>query len=447
MKKIVFTTLFLVGALLTNAQYNSLGLYNPHFTFNKAEFIPSKLGTNKSRVEFRALPNAFVYAGNSLMPINDILYPTTSGIDKAINEANNSSRFGAAGEIPFLAISYRVGKTKELMTFSFSNKTRVLANTVLGDNLLKLIWNGNKQFEGQTVDLGKFRANSFAATQINLGWAMPIEIGSKTLRIGSNLKYLLGVAGASISETTPKLTTETGGKSVAFSNLDYRADMADPDENNTFLGSGFAIDLSATYSFTDEINASLAILDIGSIGFSENTKSYSGNGNFTFEGLVIDNIFNDYTIDLDSVLRADVNTEGDSHQTFSVGLPTRLVAHVEKNITNGEAYTKHGIYLTYIQGFNNNAGTTTKPYFAAGYSYSLNDILNVGSTANYGGYSGFGLGMFMSVKAGPFRIGAGSNSGLSYLLFPRSAKSVDFSFMTTWSIGKGTTKISAPSIN
>lgn len=438
--------LLLVGASTTNAQYNSLGLYNPHFTFNKAEFIPSKLGDNQSKVEFRIIPNAYVYGANSLLSIKTLMYPTTSGIDKAVDNANDYTILGAGVEIPGMAISYKLGKTKELMTFALSNKTRALANVLLDDNFLKLVWNGNKQFEGKTIGLNKFGASSIAATEIGLGWAMPLNVGPLKMRVGANLKYLLAFGGGYVPESSATMETATDGRYITLKNLSYEANVAYLDDENTFTGNGFAMDLSTTLDFGKDINASVAVLDIGSLTFDKNTYSYSGGGDVTIEGVVLDDIFEDNTFKIDSAILAGFNSKKDSGKTFSMGMPTRLVVHLEKKILKGD-YVKHGIYLTYIQGFNNISGATTKPYFAAGYSYSLKNILNVGPTVNYGGYGGFGLGAFLSAKVGPLRIGVGSNAGLSYLMLPSATKSVDFSFMTTWCIGAKKEKDDAPSID
>ena len=454
MKKIILISFLLIGAIVAQGQYNSLGLYNPHFTFNKAELLPSKLGTNKSKVEFRVLPNAYIYAGNSLMAIDHILYPNTKKIDDAINGLDGDAIFGSSLEVPSLAFSYKFGKTEELFTMSLSNKTRVLANATIGDNFLKLLWNGNKQFEGQTIDLGNFRFNTLAATEIDLGAAIPFSIGENLdLRAGITLKYLLGMTGSSLEETSATLETAEGGKYINLDNLNYSASFSEIDGESTFSGKGFGVDLGVTLVVKEkDISASVALLDIGSVNFSGNTKTYLGSANFNFEGVIVDNVFNIDNVQPDSVFVEGIKGDSIIGESFSVSLPTRLVIQVEKNIMskagkNSKEYIKHGIYLTYIQGLKNTAGSTKRSYFSGGYSYSLKNILNVGPTINYGGYSGFGLGMFLSVKAGPFRIGGGTNTGLSYLLFPGSAKGVDFSFMTSWSIGSKKEKKSAPSIN
>ena len=152
----------------------------------------------------------------------------------------------------------------------------------------------------------------------------------------------------------------------------------------------------------------------------------------SFEGVVLDNILNDFVIDLDDAIEDEFVLKEDSNQTFVIPLPTRIVVHAEKHfsstrVKNKETYNKHSIYLTYIQGLDNTAGRTTKPYVAGGYAYSLKNILNIGPTLNYGGYGGLGMGMFLSAKAGAFKIGFGTNTGLLYLL-GWNAKSVDFSF-------------------
>jgi hypothetical protein len=249
---------------------------------------------------------------------------------------------------------------------------------------------------------------------------MPLELSSIKMRVGANLKYLKAFSGMYIPETSATMETASEGRYISLQNLNYQVDVATLDDENLFTGKGFAMDLSASMSF-GSITASVAVLDIGSLSFDKNTHSYGGG------------------VELDSLFLSDLNSNVDSGKIFTMGMPTRLVVHLEKNVLNGD-YIKHGMYLTYIQGFNNIAGATTKPYIAAGYSYSLKNIINVGPTVNYGGYAGFGLGMFLSTKIGPLRMGAGTNAGLSYLLMPGSTKSVDFSFMTSWAIGGGEAK-------
>jgi len=454
MKKIVFAIVFLTNALFVKAQYNSLDLYNPHFSFNKSSLIPSKLGLNTARFEMRIIPNVYAYQANTLMSIKDIMYPSTQAIGDALGGIDQSQIIAFGAEIPGLAFSYKINKDKkELLTLSLSNKTRVLNNTLLGANLLRLLWDGNKQFEGQTVELGNIGASAIGATEIALGWAMPFVIAEKyKIRAGASFKYFLSPGGGYLPETNSNFTTTSGGKSISLSDVNYIVQTSTADENTLFPGKGMGMDLSVSMDFMEDFTASLAVLDIGSITYSANTYSFQYAGEIYYQGIEDDNIFiNDETKEY-SIIDTDNWITEDSNQTFSISLPTRMVVQVEKNIMsetnkNEREYIKHGMYFTYIQGFSNVAGTTNRPYFSGGYSYSLDGILNVGPTMNYGGYAGFGLGMFLSVKVGAFRIGAGSNTVLSYLIMPGMTKSVDASFMTCWSIGNGKVKKTSASID
>lgn len=453
MKQLFLIWFLIVGLVSVNAQYNSIGLYNPHFTFNKAELIPSKLGTNSSTFEMRVLPNAYLYLGNTFIPIRDIMYPSSSKFEAAVNKVDDYEIFDSGLEVPFLAFSYKINKNnKELLTLSLSNKTRVIGNTIVGGNIIKLLWHGNKQFEGQTIDLGGIGFSFFTISEFSLGWAMPLVVADKLkLRVGANFKYLISSAGGYLSKTNSSFETGIDGKYLNFNDLNYTANISYLNDKNYFPGRGFAVDISTTVEVGKEMFVSAAVLDLGSVTFKNNTSSFYKIGNLTFEGIVLENLFDGKNVRADSAFKENLKGQIDSNQTFSIPMPTRLVFQLEKNISSsvtgkGVEYIKHGIYLTYIQGLNNISGTTTKPYFSAGYSYSFKNIINVGPTVNYGGVGGFGMGMFLSCKIGHFRIGAGSNTGLSYLIIPSVTKSLDVSFMTTWAFGNISQVKSSPSI-
>ena len=179
MRKLLLILGCIITATSINAQYNTNGLYNNHFTFDKAAFIPSKLGDNNARFEMRILPNTYLYAGNTFMSIDDILYPTTSRINEIVDDASDANRIGVGTEAPWFAFSYKIkSNDKELLTVGLTSKARAFSNTSLGGNMLRLLWRGNKQFAGQTVDLGKFELNAFAATEIGLTLAVPFKIGN-----------------------------------------------------------------------------------------------------------------------------------------------------------------------------------------------------------------------------------------------------------------------------
>ena len=210
------------------------------------------------------------------MGIDDLLYPEVDAIDKAIDEADESSIFGSSVEIPFLAFSYKIMQTDhELMTLSLSSKTRFLSSTILGANFLKLLWNGNKQFEGRTVDLGEFGLSTFGSSEIALGWAMPVTIGENLkVRLGSSFKYLVSGGGAYLPRSNARLTTGEGGKFIAISNLNNQLDVSLLEEDALFTGNGLALDLSATVALDDNVKVSFAVLDLGRLNFSDKTNSF-----------------------------------------------------------------------------------------------------------------------------------------------------------------------------
>lgn len=445
MKKISLLLLlsFSIAGSKLYAQYNTMNLYDQHFNFFGGDLLPSKLGDDYSSIQVKILPSLYGYAGNSFMGIDNILYPSTEKINDAIDNVGDFALIGAGAEIPSLSFGYKVKKDgDELMSLALKTNTRLFSNLLIGGNFLGLLWRGNKQFEGQEVSLGKFGASAYHVSQVSLGWAMPLQLSDENfdLRVGANLKYLFSAGAFHMDEVSPTLSTGEDGRSISISNLSGTFQYASPAENgNTFPGKGFGIDLGATVKHKDSYVASISVLDIGKLNYKGNTESQTFSGSFSFDGVYIEDIFSESPeLELDSIFNFE--TTEDSGQTFSLSLPTRLVVQLEKNIGSstkkkGRRFIQHGVYLTYIQGFNNVAGTTTRPFFSAGYSYSLNYNLNVGPVLNYGGYGKFGMGAFASVRAGSYRVGIGTNSGLSYLLSPNTTGGVDVSFMALYAFG------------
>ncbi|MBL0309118.1 MAG: hypothetical protein IPP77_05415 [Bacteroidetes bacterium] len=78
-------------------------------------------------------------------------------------------------------------------------------------------------------------------------------------------------------------------------------------------------------------------------------------------------------------------------------------------------YFQHHVYLTYIQGLQNAYSATKTPAFSLGYMYSLKNVLNLGINMGFLGYNKFSIGPFLSIKAGVFVIGFGSDNLLPFI--------------------------------
>ena len=449
MKKLLVINLITLFTIrMANAQNDMTVLYDQHFSHRGAKYIPAKLGMDYSNIYLNTplLASVYGYGNNSMFGINAVLKPTEERIDRAVDNTKDFGIVGAGVESDLFAFAYKLKKEdeSEFMNFSFDVSNKIGANFLVGGNLLKLAWNGNKQFEGQDVQLGPLAVNASVNTYYTLGWSMPLpEIkfipDDYKFRVGARLKYVNSIMGLYMPRTEATMSTAAGGRRIAINDLNYQLNHTYFDQNNPLKskGNGYGADLSVHADIKDDFAASLSLIDLGRVKYKNNTVQYAYEGDFVYEGVRLKNIFVAPEIDADSAILGELRADRDSGSVFKMPLPARLVLQGEYIIdgkTNGKKrpFNEQTIYFTYIQGFNNTPGATTKPFFSLGYMYSLNYVLNAGTTLNYGGYGRFGMGLITSVRLGPWRFGVGSSNALSFLVMRENASGLDASFNVNW---------------
>ncbi len=436
----IIVLFFLV--LSAKAQNNLPVFYDQHWTLHSSKYIPSKLGDDYGTFN-ATIMNPYAYLSNSGFDLDNLGKMDNAKLDKAISQMDATNIFGVGADIDIIGMSYKIKKQdKEYMSFSFFATERIGSNFIYSKDFFDLIWNGNAKFEGRKADL-TLGFNSHWLREYAVGWSMPIEIPSVgddvKIKAGARLKYLQGFGAISFPKSNISLATGIGGRSLLFE-TDYTMNFAGFDGESAQLdpfksvGSGFGVDLSGTFSFLKVFEASLAVVDIGSVKFKEQTYQYSRRSQIDFQGIPIRDIIKgggDFNV------QKYIETEFKGNQTSAVSftnpLPTRLILQGEYKTQkstkkkNREYYDKRACF-TYIQGFNNIPGATTKPFFSAGYNHSFNYVFTAGATAQYGGYGRFGFGLNGSLRFGGLRIGIGTTNILGTTSLYGSG--VDFTFLT-----------------
>lgn len=196
-------------------------------------------------------------------------------------------------------------------SFGFAHRIRYDAQLDYPKTLAQVIWQGNAQFIGQTVDIAPV-VNVLGYHEFGFSAAYTF---AKKLTIGGRLKYLSGISDVSTTEgSTLELTTaeETydltldqdyvinSAGALEYNGLDGVStdfDFAAIDFNN-FLGknSGIGIDLGASLDL-GKIRLQAAALDLGAgIDWEEDVKNYTLAGQNSFTGLdVLQNLLDDTT--------------------------------------------------------------------------------------------------------------------------------------------------------
>jgi len=427
--------------LAAKAQNNLPVFYDQHWTLHSSKYIPSKLGDDYG-IFNATIANPYTYLNNSGFDLDNLGKINNSKVDRAIGQMAPSNIMGIGMDIDIIGMSYKIKKKdKEFMSFSFFATERIGTNFIYSKDFFDLIWNGNAKFEGKTADL-TLGYNAHWLREYAIGWSMPIDIPSVgddvKIKAGARLKYLQGFGAISFPKSNISLATSAGGRSLLFE-TDYTMNFAGFNGNTFQLdpfnsrGSGFGVDLSGTVSFLKNFEASLAVIDIGSVKFKSETYQYSRRTQIDFQGIPIRDIIKSNDFNVTDYVETQFKGDQASAVSFTNPLPTRLILQGEYKTQkstkkkNREYYDKRAC-LTYIQGFNNIPGATTKPFVSVGYNHSFNYVFTAGSTMQYGGYGRFGLGLNGSLRLGGLRVGIGTTNILGTTGLYGSG--VDFTFLT-----------------
>ena len=154
---------------------------------------------------------------------------------------------------------------------------------------------GNGNFIGEQVEERQLKGGGIAYHEIGLGYSQEVIVMTdKVLRIGGRVKYLTGIAHASVdrgAEMTMFTDPDNYDINVQFNNATIRTaglnELEGDDPAGYILGNsntGFAIDLGAEMQITDRLSGSLAINDLGFINWKQDIENYTFQNQVTLGG-------------------------------------------------------------------------------------------------------------------------------------------------------------------
>lgn len=429
MRYIALTLILLFAHHFANAQYNNLAHFGGHFSTQSSMYQPSHLGKNIDEFEIKLL-GAYGWFGNTSFNYDlvekalssDPVEPET--VDDIIDKLEGDNLLGAGAYVQApLSAAVKIPKDdEEFFTFSIGARATANANFEFSNNVMEVLWEGNKQFRGQRINLGPVEGNVALNQEYYLGYTMPIELESVddvSIRPGIRLSVIQSDLSVYTEKGNIFMETEQDGKYIEFENdYNYHTALAGLNDIELFsgVGSGFGVDLGITTHYKEHMEASLSVIDIGSITYSGNVESYSNSATFRYEGVEVDpiNVVEDQSVDvnIDSIETFLDPTISDDD--YSMPLGTKLVLQgtyrLQEDDYNEETFFKHNIHFLYVQGFNNHLDASSRPFFSLGYDYNLNKIFHAGASLGYGAYNNFMFGPYVSVKGGPVRFGIGTNN-------------------------------------
>ena len=152
----------------------------------------------------------------------------------------------------------------------------------------KLMFYGNKPFEGTTADLSDIRFENLMYNQYAIGVSKALG----HFFVGLNISFLQGFSNLQVNNTRGSLYTAPFGE---YLDMSYNLVINQSNVNSTKFfdlnGSGFAADLQLVYH-NAKSRFSFTVSDLGSIAWNKNTANYTGDTSFRYEGINVGDITN-----------------------------------------------------------------------------------------------------------------------------------------------------------
>ena len=155
-------------------------------------------------------------------------------------------------------------------------------------DLLKLLLNGNFEYQNQTVIFNQTHIRANRYQKYNLQYEL--NLNQKSLLLG--VSYLKGNHNINLNIYEGNLYTADYGEYIDIS---YNINGFITDTSNISLfknnGNGLAVDLALQFDYK-EYEVNLYLEDLGFIKWNKNSISLAADSTFTYNGINVDDIFN-----------------------------------------------------------------------------------------------------------------------------------------------------------
>ena len=280
MKKIV--TFFLVFSLFTTGfsqQFNTL--FND--TLPRLNFSTQGTFDFGSSVASNQLMNKFVFGGEIKRDDKDNLYNNLGGR----NVVGGDFNLKIQSEIP---IDTLFGKTNFSLLFGIEHIEHFDAK--FSSDLVKLTFDGNKQFAGKYADISNTNFNYFNYQQFNFGFINYKTSNGKSAKEGAIFSIIKAQEHKAITIPTGSLFTGEFGNELIF-DLNYIYNGSDTANTGlkAFNGFGISTDLFTEINLKNGDKIAVNIDDLGFIQWNKKSIQIEADTVITFDGVEVDNIF------------------------------------------------------------------------------------------------------------------------------------------------------------
>ena len=350
----------------------------------------------------------FLFESNGLDKsfLNSMLYGGLITEEQKINWINAGDEINKVNFELTNSLSYSY-LTQNFNKYSFSFSDRNIFNSSFSDDLLKFAFQGNYNYQGDTLNFDNtvIRADRFQ--QYKFGYSRAFLISDKLIETEMAISYLNGNHHLSYILDKGSLYTAPFGTYLDIE-YDMNSFVTDTSDFSALAnnGNGLAIDFSTDFRIK-EYDIHLSVTDLGFIMWNTSSITLATDSNFSFQGIEVDDIFNFN----DSVIEAN-NIIDDVSKTNTASFKSYIPATIHLSIS-GE--TKHKYLKTYTAGIvakwqpymddeplsfaKINQGLKESNFSPLYYIHSVlnTKYYNIIPTLSYGGYSEDGnIGLALS---------------------------------------------------
>jgi hypothetical protein len=425
MKRLLINIVFLFTPILNGFSQDNVQIqFGYRGSVAAAKLLPSTHMLKKDKYEF-SLQYSFWLANKSITygSIRKVYkqnYLTREDVNQIVNDLDEDNKIGVGQDFMVFGLGYKSIIKERPVLWSFTISDRLNANTFIPKSLVQLAWQGNKQFEGETLDLSNTYLVGLYFREFSLGIASELaKWDNWRLRGGIRFNYYQGLSGVARKQNKFYFTTAVGAEYINM-DYDFEYQYTGVDDFNFFdtRGHGFGLNLGASFSYKDDLNFDIGVSDIGSIKFTKKIYKVGTKNTFQFKGLGLEEVLNPtaFLDSLEQVFTPEIDSLGEN--SFSMPIGTRfsfMTSWVFGRTTkiNGPKT----LSLLYTQGFSEHPGVTVNPKFTVGIHRPVYRHLLIGASASWGGFNNFALGGILGVHFKHFRFSAQSDD-FTGLLFP-----------------------------
>lgn len=266
----------------------------------------------------------------------------TTKVTNALNNLSSNDYAHINTQIEVINAGYQINK-RDYLSGGFY--TELDAFFTIPKDFLLLIKEGNAGVVGNSLVLSDIAFKADVLGVLHFG--ITRKFNEKFIA-GARFKIYSGMLNVTSTGNDGVFTTNRGVNGVydhSLENIEVEANSSgvynDEGEvdidaesilGNAFFGAnlGFGFDVGFTYKVNEKIEVSASLLDVGYVSYSENIKSESLNGNYSFSGIEFqfDRLNPNYWQELNDDFDANVN-KTESTEPYSVLRPIKFNAAIK----------------------------------------------------------------------------------------------------------------------